>query len=250
MVCSKLLGKFDSTTYNSVDHFDVAKEKLQTIDLQSCLSKIRGIFIKHGMQKRFGLRLNHKHFDLKVDELLVEGMDDSESLSVSVPWRNIKQIEAQPLDVQHWEDNGLRGKAFIAAHSWVIREDATLQPYEFYTTDKPMETNTSAPEVRKFLSDLAQCLNTMGVLHLFGLSLRHWEAFYTLENTCMKKRANITRLAVNKEEKEALCSKLCCPPTPALWYFDDKEAVPGLWCAAHCSHCTCHCCHGGCCQHK
>lgn len=40
-----------------------------------CLSEVRDVLQRHGMQDRFGVALLHKHFDLEPGEMLVEQTD-------------------------------------------------------------------------------------------------------------------------------------------------------------------------------
>ena len=50
-----------------------------------CLSEVRDVLSKHGMLKRFGVALLHKHFDLAEDEILLEKSDNDARTLVLKP---------------------------------------------------------------------------------------------------------------------------------------------------------------------
>jgi len=109
------------------------------------------IFLKHGVEKRFGLAVLHRHFDLAPNECLVEVN------GVSIPW-----------DVAR--ARGLEGG--IAPTSWLFSADQLI-PYEFkfidrISTKEHQEDPTAFPE---FLDELVTALKKNRVQRYLALTV-------------------------------------------------------------------------------
>jgi hypothetical protein len=59
-------------------------QPLDAADLP-CLAEVRDVLAKHGKLDRFGVRLQHRHFDLAASEILLETCDPETRTLVSTP---------------------------------------------------------------------------------------------------------------------------------------------------------------------
>lgn len=72
---------------NALDGID----ELDPIDRDhACLAELRDVLVKHGCERRLGIALLHKHFDLRADEVLLERCD---SANRTLTMRPVKRSE-------------------------------------------------------------------------------------------------------------------------------------------------------------
>ncbi|KAK5738258.1 hypothetical protein LTR17_006135 [Elasticomyces elasticus] len=110
------------------------------------IGQFRDLFVRAGMDTKFGLSMIHRHFDLPEGHQLVEYN------GTSTPWSPIPGME-QP-----------------KPHMWAFdREDGLLKPTEFRYT-KQADDITFGREELDFLLELKGKLDELGLLHLFGVA--------------------------------------------------------------------------------
>ncbi|HEX2858791.1 MAG TPA: hypothetical protein VHP58_01120 [Alphaproteobacteria bacterium] len=79
---------------------------MTTQDL-SALAEVHAVLAKHGLEKRFGVRMNHAHFPLQPGEMLHETHDKS-SRTMTISARKTSDIPAEATPTQwHFDANGL-----------------------------------------------------------------------------------------------------------------------------------------------
>jgi hypothetical protein len=62
------------------------------IDDQACLAELRGVLQRYGLTHRFGIALLHKHFEVEVDEVLVEHCDVSARTLTASPMKRASLV--------------------------------------------------------------------------------------------------------------------------------------------------------------
>lgn len=111
------------------------------------VDEFQKLFLKHKVEFALSLMLNHRHFDLHLDERLIEYR------GTSVPWLT-NHDKAQP-------------------SVWFVSEDNSCHPYEFhYSPDAATDgaaTMPGDPEYKEFIKAFAQLLLEKNVEGLFGL---------------------------------------------------------------------------------
>lgn len=79
-------------------------------DDESCLNEIQAVVEKYGMQKRFGVSLLHKHFDIHDDKMLVERYNPA-TRSLTLRPEKIEDLKDQDLITTMYRfDGGVRYK--------------------------------------------------------------------------------------------------------------------------------------------
>lgn len=124
---------YSTHDYNSLPNIMDAGNNLKSSDIDLLTKEIGQVFIKHGVEKLFGIILLHNHFSLEEDEMLVN------IGSVAVPWKTSSL--AQQLD-------DVKGSA------WVFTKNG-VSPYEFTYQEVPQ------PEVHHFQPFVAELAATL-----------------------------------------------------------------------------------------
>lgn len=140
------LESYDPETYQRLPSISDAVAKFDFIDGDSLVSTtILELFLRHQMDRTFGLILPHRHFDLGENERLV-GYGGT-----SVPWRLSKS------------------SGNIRPSNWLLTADGALRPYEFYYSsvrDEATEPDLANTDQRVFFDaskGLHRKYNTEGV---------------------------------------------------------------------------------------
>jgi hypothetical protein len=68
----------------------------------ACFREIAEVLMRHGLEKRYGLTLLHKHFDLGPGEIMVEHTDVDQRTLISRPVREV-DVPAKNLVEVTWE---------------------------------------------------------------------------------------------------------------------------------------------------
>lgn len=147
-------GEYTHEVYSRIPHANDAFAYVDEHPLpQPAINELRSVFVKHGAASSFGLSINHRHFDLRPTEQLVEYQN------VSTPWTLPACL---PM---------LRGK--ITAKNWAFM-DGELYPYEFsYISSDAVST---APDpvnmmTSEFVLDLRSTLERHRLEDRFGLAV-------------------------------------------------------------------------------
>ena len=111
------------------------------------LNLFREVFMRHKMQRKLGVVVNHRHMEMSAGERLVHYE------KVATPW----QIDAVPPAIA----NKLQGATWAAV-------DGALVPYELRLGSETDGTRTDFPE--GFASDLAAVLGSYGLADRLGVS--------------------------------------------------------------------------------
>lgn len=72
---------------NRNDLLDISEVMPLTIKDQPMVDEIYQVLKKHGAEKRFGLTLLHKHFDIAPDEMLIESVDTETRTQTVKPYK-------------------------------------------------------------------------------------------------------------------------------------------------------------------
>jgi hypothetical protein len=139
---------YDPQAFHALPHIGSAAARFRNSDGDTLVSStFQDLFIRHKMDRVFGLSLLHRHFPLSGDERLVEYH------GTSVPWK---------------VDDFTR---YIKPASWLLTTDGAVSPYEFYYSlaeDGP-KLDVKDPDQQAFLEEFAQVLSEKRIHGLFGL---------------------------------------------------------------------------------
>ena len=100
---------YNAQHYNSLPSIADAGTNLRPADIALLTSTIGPVFVKHDIQKLFGMTLLHNHFSLDADEILVN------IGSVAVPWKT-SSLATQLHDVRV-AHGASRSKAWLRTSS-------------------------------------------------------------------------------------------------------------------------------------
>src|ERR1700709_106299 len=80
---------------------DIHDAELRDPGEAACFAELQGVLRKFGLEKKYGVTLLHKHFDLAADEILVEHTDIENRTLVSRP-EKVASIPDQNLIEVTW----------------------------------------------------------------------------------------------------------------------------------------------------
>jgi len=121
MVCFNV-SSYDYKAFNNLPSLHEAKA---TFDKKSGIRSLAGlgkIIRSFNQQRKFGLILLHKHFEMSGDEFTVESL--SETKTISMPWD--LATEPTPVAPQFLEKNGFTMEktcGVVLPHSWIFNDD-------------------------------------------------------------------------------------------------------------------------------
>ncbi|KIL92438.1 hypothetical protein FAVG1_04849 [Fusarium avenaceum] len=143
---------YDHHAVDAMTDVDVAAQRLQELNgLNHMKSCIRDIFMKHGVDKVFGVGLLHRHYDIAPNEKIVE------LGPVSSPW-------------VVGDDEVITGGA-VLPHTWRVF-DGELKPTEFKFVPQRDVSNTDQPVFpAAFVKELIGVLQETGLDEVLGVSL-------------------------------------------------------------------------------
>ncbi|KAM0226809.1 hypothetical protein ACHAP5_012309 [Fusarium lateritium] len=143
---------YDHHAVDAMTDVDVAAQRLQELNgLNHMKSCIRDIFMKHGVDKVFGVGLLHRHYDVAPNEKIVE------LGPVSSPW-------------VVGDDEVITGGA-VLPHTWRVF-DGELKPTEFKFVPQRDVSNTDQPVFpAAFVKELIGVLQETGLDEVLGVSL-------------------------------------------------------------------------------
>jgi len=165
---------YSPTYYDTLPDIMEAGEVIRGSGAHKAMDEVIGqIFMKYGMERKFGIILLHNHFSMSpAEKLVIFG-------NVAVPWDT---------------DSGSAGVENITGASWRFTERG-VAPYEFiYAPPSKLSIpKLSVDQHRAFLADLGGALVDRNLTDILGLCIlddRDIDAPATLEIT--SGRANIT----------------------------------------------------------
>ncbi|KAF2261487.1 hypothetical protein CC78DRAFT_607690 [Lojkania enalia] len=182
-----------TTNYNTLPSLRQASEEFKKLDaIKSVVGPIRDLFLKHKVNKQFGIVLLHKHFPIQPTKRLVD-------------YRNI----SSPWDVSH-DTQAVTTKynGFIVPRSFRFLEEK-LVPFEFEFSD----LNSPSEIDGAFSAKLSSLLNQLGLDHVLGLrTLDTHDSELTVEVTEGNANIMIKRGIVSDDEL-----------IQAVWIFGKDE---------------------------
>ncbi|RBA11082.1 hypothetical protein FPRO05_04255 [Fusarium proliferatum] len=145
-------ASYDHRAVDAMTDVDVAAQRLQELNgLDHMKSCIRDVFMKHGVDKVFGVGLLHRHYDVAPDEKIIE------LGPVSSPW-------------VVGDDEVVTGGS-VLPHTWRVF-DGELKPTEFKFVPQRDLSNVDRPVFpAAFVKELIGVLQETGLDEVLGVSL-------------------------------------------------------------------------------
>ncbi|KAG5805816.1 hypothetical protein H9Q74_008153 [Fusarium xylarioides] len=145
-------ASYDHRAVDAMTDVDVAAQRLQELNgLDHMKSCIRDVFMKHGVDKVFGVGLLHRHYDVAPNEKIIE------LGPVSSPW-------------VVGDDEVITGGA-VLPHTWRVF-DGELKPTEFKFVPQCELSNVDRPVFpAAFVKELIGVLQETGLDDVLGVSL-------------------------------------------------------------------------------
>ncbi|KAL7275589.1 hypothetical protein RUND412_001467 [Rhizina undulata] len=183
---------FDQLQYLELAQKTVTERQIDP----SVLSSLRTIFHRHNVQKRFGLTLLHRHFDMTPNEKLVEFRD------LATPW------------ILPDSDEIFGGN--IVPKCWAFY-DGELYPTEFGFNPSGENAFTKSTFHAEFVDELYQFLSHWDLKGVFGLvSFNHKEVTSRRGIERTVGRVSITLPATDAETSTGV---------EAVWAFGCQESM-------------------------
>jgi len=228
-------GFGSASHFNSVPNFCCAIKKFDEKNVQAAIQDFRDVFLGHGMEERYGLIMNHRHFVLQDGEILVETLNQNGKLSVAMPWKIENGLDNPiPTMADVWVKHGLQPKKHIIPQTWAFTEAGVMVPYEFLSSDVP----DVLPPSSAFVADVFAVLQQHKLWDVLGLRRldddREGEAF---EVTPKGERFSVTTLGSRPDGVEIEGGAV----RKVLWYFtkdgDIRQAMDCYRCGS-CGWCS------------
>ncbi|KAF5694269.1 hypothetical protein FGLOB1_14252 [Fusarium globosum] len=145
-------ASYDHRAVDAMTDVDVAAQRLQELNgLDHMKSCIRDVFMKHGVDKVFGVGLLHRHYDVAPNEKIIE------LGPVSSPW-------------VVGDDEVVTGGS-VLPHTWRVF-DGELKPTEFKFVPQRDLSNVDRPIFpAAFVKELIGVLQETGLDEVLGVSL-------------------------------------------------------------------------------
>ncbi|KAF5988516.1 hypothetical protein FCOIX_425 [Fusarium coicis] len=145
-------ASYDHRAVDAMTDVDVAAQRLQELNgLDHMKSCIRDVFMKHGVDKVFGVGLLHRHYDVAPNEKIIE------LGPVSSPW-------------VVGDDEAITGGS-VLPHTWRVF-DGELKPTEFKFVPQRELSNVDRPVFpAAFVKELIGVLQETGLDEVLGVSL-------------------------------------------------------------------------------
>ncbi|EWG50809.1 hypothetical protein FVEG_09939 [Fusarium verticillioides 7600] len=145
-------ASYDHRAVDAMTDVDVAAQRLQELNgLDHMKSCIRDVFMKHGVDKVFGVGLLHRHYDVAPNEKIIE------LGPVSSPW-------------VVGDDEAITGGS-VLPHTWRVF-DGELKPTEFKFVPQRELSKVDRPVFpAAFVKELIGVLQDTGLDEVLGVSL-------------------------------------------------------------------------------
>jgi hypothetical protein len=223
---------YDAGVFQRLNEFHIARDQLEVH--RELLTQLGDIICLHGLHRRVGISLLHKHFEVSDNELVVR--EFIHNVSYIKPWA----IDALSSTLPYiWKAEINDGRA-------------VYYPLEFCDYPERLKADARSDlEILKespaFLTAFANKLNQLGLIEIFGLmSLRSRAGFTlapdeTLLETTDEERRILTLRPAQVSEVEGLDT------TQTLWMYTPAPSrigavISGAECSNHCAaHCLAHC---------
>jgi len=202
-------SSFSPLTYNRLPSVEKANEQLQLLPLKSFLSVVKGLAEKYGVDDILGLRLIHKHFDIKDNLYMVEH---------SELWEGKQALVTRPTPLD---------EAIMFPASWILNEQGEYEAFEFSSDPVVTVHLVKLRSLPYLLEEYKQLAFSYGVSHLLAPSIlrRTWEKeFLSAGNTS----ANLIEFTFNnasvvRNEKDIQSKEFSSVVT--AWYLTQPHNV-------------------------
>ncbi|KAJ6648362.1 hypothetical protein Bhyg_03590, partial [Pseudolycoriella hygida] len=212
---SILCERPDAEFFPTIPDLHDAVHSFAANEVTSKLALLGDLFARHGVTQNFGLSMVHRHFDISKEEVLVETLNDLNSVSVTSPWIIKDESLGEPDTETLWKMHETKMKDYVVPQTWSYDKSGHLKSFEYLATDSPMQ----APP-QTFVSELYAELKKLGLEENLGIRrIEHVRGQPTWETTPDGTRSNVVVFGAIPEElkKENYVT--------VLWYFDDDGSL-------------------------
>ena len=223
-----MISAYDASVFTKLKPFNTAKQSLD--HNKTALNDLGSVICRHGLQDKVGIALLHKHFDVQVNERLVEEFTENKLL-------------ISPCSAMYTEA--------ATPYMWKFQlstqsDEFMLYPLEFVHPSSPNVSHATGltkalSENKDFVEEFATELLNMNLLDVFGITALHRDSLEVHEDEVRLETTNyddrlltISVASVGDIDHSTL--------TETQWTFTpDKDfKILGL-CSSHCfSHCQGH----------
>ncbi|TLS28629.1 hypothetical protein PpBr36_00617 [Pyricularia pennisetigena] len=189
--------------YSALPDLCDAASKFKALNGAAAVEKsFKDLFRRHGMEKKFGLTMAHRHFDMAKNERLVEYG------TTSTPWVMDNDSDS------------------VKPHCWVLGADG-VTPYEFRYDpsgkEEELKIDFNDAKIQAFAREFVDLVDSIGGTGLFGLCTHPGGDFEgRLEITQGRANINIPLSEVPEFMKPNV--------TDAAWFFHKDEGPCGCFC--------------------
>jgi len=216
-------------TFNAVPDIRDAYKQFKQLGGVKLVAELGELFLRHGVNNDFGLVVNHKHFQLKEEELLVEVMNKERTLTVAMPWI-LKDGVVTPSENESSscaKYDLVTAQPYAVAQSWYFSQDGELVPYEYFSTEE--ETLPEVPA--DFASQLYQSLKARNSVGIVGIKrIDASKEVGTFEVTAPGSRVSVTGIGFMPEGGNR-------DHTERVFFYFGENGEPlsesGMWCQWH-----------------
>ncbi|KAL9086402.1 MAG: hypothetical protein Q9159_004178 [Coniocarpon cinnabarinum] len=207
--------------YQNLPFLATAAERITEPIKETIHGIIRPVFLKHGTEKKYGLSLLHRHFDIRP---LVRYADNRPNS---------------------------HGAGFVTPISYRFT-GAKAVPFEFAYSPTPCDATLCEKE-SQFFAELSQLLHRLGFEDLFGIQItENFDPYYCLETTINRSNVMIHPYNIPEGRRVEACWMFTShgedDNTPSLEISDQSERDHGR--NRMCSHCLMAFCDNGSELHK
>jgi hypothetical protein len=148
------IGDYHFDTWSQLPHFETATEEWKKT--KDSIEIIGDIIVRHGLYNDVGVVLLHRHFDITENEILVEHVNSTQSVT-----QPVLIADADPT---------------VIPHSFMFSQHSTFKwaPYEF--TAPCVDSARKVVNVfsnTEFLAEIQQTLVDLSLVHVYGLQIRY-----------------------------------------------------------------------------
>lgn len=152
--CAPNIGDYHFDTWSQLPHIQTATEEGKRTE--NSIQTLGDIIVKHGLHNDVGIVLLHRHFDITENEILVEQVDSTHSVT-------------KPILIANADPS-------VIPHSFMFSQRATSKwaPYEF--TAPCVDSARKVVNVfsnTDFLAEIQQKLVDLSLVQVYGLQIRY-----------------------------------------------------------------------------
>ncbi|KAH8745787.1 hypothetical protein F5883DRAFT_263645 [Diaporthe sp. PMI_573] len=190
------VASYSHDHFHSLPTIKAAHGHFVNVNGQNHVERFKDFFVDNGMDRRFGLAMIHRHFDLEPTEKLVEYG------GTTTPW-----------------SGGVSGMKEPQPAMWAFDDEGLLRPTEFHYSET--QDSDFTDKDLEFIAKLKTELNLRGLTHVFGLARYPGDKF---DGSCefTQGRANIN---LQPKDYPAVLQAFS-----AIWFFSEPLWKRGCTC--------------------